>query len=146
MSLTQTEVQDLVLGATEGEMAATLIRLARKWPDAVAGELAEVQAANPRASREVTAGRGERIEAQDARPAAGNSIEDTAPAVTASWAERIEAQITLLTDVTEKLAVLEFIMRNTFDAGYVAGQEAAMPRRPRTPRKPAIRSHLTRVP
>jgi hypothetical protein len=46
MSLTQTEVQDLVLGATDGELAATLIRLARKWPDAVAGELAEVQAAN----------------------------------------------------------------------------------------------------
>jgi hypothetical protein len=69
----------------------------------------------------------------------------------ASRADRIEAQITRLTEITEKLTTLESLLAFSFNAGYASAQEHARSRTPvrdtrSTPgRKPVKSSHLRSV-
>lgn len=67
--------------------------------------------------------------------------------MTASRADRIEAQVDRLTEIVDRLAAREFIVDQIFKSGYAAGQEAATPwfKSASTPSKPVVKSHLSVV-
>lgn len=67
--------------------------------------------------------------------------------MTASRADRIEAQVTRLAEIVDKLAARELATRMVFESGYDAGREAATRWRNKAsaPSRKAANSHLTLV-